>query len=34
MHYSSHFVDENDPWLVLDELYKLQQRAEAFDLMK
>ncbi|MEO7935423.1 MAG: alpha/beta hydrolase [Dokdonella sp.] len=34
MHYSSHFVDENDPWLVLDELYKLQRRVEAFDLMQ
>lgn len=33
MHYSSHFVDEDDPWLVLDELYKLQQRVKAFDLM-
>lgn len=29
MHYSSHFVDENDPWLVLDEIYKLQQRVDA-----
>lgn len=34
MHYSSHFVDENDPWLVLDELYKLQRRVKAFDLMQ
>lgn len=34
MHYSSHFVDENDPWLVLDELYKLQQRVEPFNLMQ
>lgn len=33
MHYSSHFVDENDPWLVLDELYKLQQRVEASSLL-
>ena len=32
MHYSSHFVDENDPWLVLDELYKLQKRVEANSL--
>lgn len=28
MHYSSHFVDENDPWLVLEEIYKLQRRVE------
>ncbi len=28
MRYSDHFVDDHDPWLVLDELYKLQERVK------
>lgn len=28
MRYSDHLVDENDPWLVLEEIYKLQDRVK------
>ncbi|MBV1775601.1 alpha/beta hydrolase [Burkholderiaceae bacterium DAT-1] len=29
MHYSSHFVDEQDPWLVIEEIQALLKRVEA-----